>query len=167
MMPLYLTGHFGTPVDVVTLLYAVNCVTVVSLQFMANRISNRIGAGITFSVGLILYGISDVVFWETGNVLFLIANVVLLTSGENFTSPYAQIALSRLAPPDRRGEYFGVGALASGAIAPFDPFVSTFMLGYFAGALYWMWVILASACVLFAVAFWPVQRWLQRSPSPA
>lgn len=166
MMPLYLNGHFGTPIYLVTVLYAVNCVTVVSLQFLVNRVSKRVGAGIAFSLGLLLYAVSDVVFWMTGNPLVLAANVVLLTSGENFTTPYSQVILSKIAPEDRRGEYFGVSALFSGVILPFSPFVGTFMLGYFSQSLYWMWAILAGGCVLFAVLFLPVQRWLERSPPP-
>ncbi len=121
MMPLYLTGHFGIALYLVTLLYAVNTITVVSTQFLANKVPARIGPGVAFSVGLVLYATSDVVFWLTGNFFLLVANVVLLTSGENLTSPYAFVAISKIAPADRRGEYFGANQLLSGVIAPFGP----------------------------------------------
>lgn len=169
MMPLYLTGRFGIPVAFITLLYAVNTVTVVATQFLANRVPDRMGEGVAFSIGLVLYAVSDAVFWATGNIALLAANVVLLTTGENLTSPYAQVIVSRIAPADRRGEYFGASQLIAGVIGPFSPFVGTFMLGYFAGALYWMWGFLAGACLTLAVVFLPVHRWLERqrpAPSP-
>ena len=40
------------------------------------------------------------------------------------------------------------------------------MLGYFAGGLYWMWGLLAGACLALAFTFVWVDRWLA-SPSPA
>lgn len=162
MMPIYLTEHFGIAIYFLTLLYAINTMTVVATQFLANRASERIGAGVAFSLGLTLYAASDIFFWLTGNLLVLAANIVLLTTGENLTSPYSFVIISKIAPSDRRGEYFGASQFFQGVIGAFSPFIGTFMLGYFAGQLYWMWGILAGACLTLAIVFIPVSRWFER-----
>ena len=130
-LPLYLTRFLSIPEEFITILYAINTVTVIMFQYRLNIIAEKIGYVRSFSLGLILYAMSFIVFGLTGNIIILALNVVLLTLGESLANPFFSVTISRIAPADKRGEYFGFSSAISGIIGTFSPFVGTLFLTIF------------------------------------
>ena len=139
-LPLYLTRFLNIPEEFITILYAINTVTVIVFQYRLNILAEKIGYVRSFSLGLVLYALSFIVFGLTGNIIILALNVVLLTLGESLTNPFFSVTVSRIAPADKRGEYFGFSSAISGIIRTFSPFVGTLFLTIFFNIPIDMWL---------------------------
>ena len=139
-LPLYFTRFLNIHEDFITILYAINTVIVIMFQYRLNVIAEKIGYVRSFSLGLILYAMSFIVFGLTGNIIILALNVVLLTLGESLANPFFSVTISRIAPADKRGEYFGFSSAISGIIGTFSPFVGTLFLTIFFNIPIDMWL---------------------------
>lgn len=151
ILPLYLTSRFSYPEIQITALYAVNTLIVILFQFRINSLARRIGEVPTYALGMIVYSAAYFVFGLTGAFVILIANAAALTIGENMTSQFSQVFISRIAPPDRRGEYFGYSSAIFSVIFPFSPLVGTMLLQYLHGYPLIMWGVITAACVIMAI----------------
>ena len=151
MLPLYLTSRYHYSTFLITGLYAVNTIIVILLQFRINSLGKRFGEVTAYSMGLILYALSDIVFGLTGAFALLVLNVVMLTVGENMTAQFSQVFISRLAPVEMRGRYFGFSSAVFSFIFPLSPFLGTGLLELFHGTPLLLWGIIAGMCFLMAI----------------
>jgi len=151
MLPLYLTSRYHYSTFLITGLYAVNTIIVILLQFRINSLGKRFGEVTAYSMGLILYALSDIVFGLTGAFALLVLNVVMLTVGENMTAQFSQVFISRLAPEEMRGRYFGFSSAVFSFIFPLSPFLGTGLLELFHGTPLLLWGIIAGMCFLMAI----------------
>ena len=151
MLPLYLTSRYHYSTFLITGLYAVNTIIVILLQFRINALGKRFGEVAAYSMGLILYAFSDIVFGLTGAFAVLVLNVVMLTVGENMTAQFSQVFISRLAPEEMRGRYFGFSSAVFSFIFPLSPFLGTGLLELFHGTPLLLWGIIAGLCFLMAI----------------
>ena len=151
MLPLYLTSRYHYSTFLITGLYAVNTIIVILLQSRINALGKRFGEVAAYSMGLILYAFSDIVFGLTGAFAVLVLNVVMLTVGENMTAQFSQVFISRLAPEEMRGRYFGFSSAVFSFIFPLSPFLGTGLLELFHGTPLLLWGIIAGMCFLMAI----------------
>jgi MFS family permease len=163
LLPLYLTSRFSYPEIQITSLYAVNTLIVILFQFRVNALSRKIGEVYTYALGLVIYSASYSVFGLTGIFYILLANVALLTMGENMTSQFSQVFISRIAPPDRRGEYFGYNSAIFSFILPFSPFLGTLILQVLHPYPLIMWSIISAALIVMALISLTLRKHI---PSP-
>ncbi|MHB1492936.1 MAG: MFS transporter [Thermoplasmataceae archaeon] len=150
-LPLYLTRFLGIQTTFITVLYAINTAVVVLFQYRLNVIAERIGYVRSFSIGLLFYSLSFIVFGLTGDLVILAFNVVILTVGESMTNPFFSVTISRIAPKDRRGEYFGFTTSIFGIIGTFSPFMGTLFLTFFFNPPIEMWLLLSLATFIMAI----------------
>ncbi|MFG1519642.1 MAG: MFS transporter [Thermoplasmataceae archaeon] len=149
--PLYLTSRFSYSEFQITILYAVNTLVVILFQFKINRLSRRIGEIPTYSLGLVLYAAAYLIFGVVGIFPILIMIVTMLTFGENMTSQFSQVFISRIAPENRRGEYFGYSSAVFSFIYPFTPLVGTLILQSFNFSPLLVWGTISGLCLMMAM----------------
>ena len=128
-----------------------------------NALAVKIGEIHTYALGLIIYSASYFIFGLTGLFYILLANAALLTMGENMTSQFSQVFISRIAPPDRRGEYFGYSSAIFSFIFPFSPFLGTLILQFLHPYPVIMWSIISAALVVMALISLSLRKHI---PSP-
>ncbi len=150
LLPLFLSGIYGYNDLEITSLYAINAVIVISLQFRVNALSRRFGEVYIYASGLVIYGFTYLIFGFIGEFPLLCANAVILTVGENMTSQFSQVFISRIAPQERRGEYFGFSSSIFGFVYPFSAIIGPYMLQDLHGDPVLLWGIICAACLIMA-----------------
>ena len=150
LLPLFLSGIYGYNGLEITSLYAINAIIVISLQFRVNALSRKFGEVYIYVSGLIIYGFTYLVFGFIGEFPLLCANVVVLTLGENMTSQFSQVSISRIAPEGRRGEYFGFSSSIFGFVYPFSAIIGPYMLQELHDYHVLLWGIICAACLIMS-----------------
>ncbi len=151
----YILSQFLSAVDklsysLIGIIFTVNGIAVITLQLPVNRALYRIDEMTRFSFGLIIYSITFFVFSLTKNVTLLILNVVALTIGENVISPASSSVIGKIAPEDKRGQYYGGFSLINNLIGPFSPLLYEFMLSLFFREPLLLWSVVSSICISLA-----------------
>ena len=151
-LPLYLETYRHITEFYITMLYSINTVVVILLQYRLNAIGERFGYIRSFAVGMILYAFSFLGFAATGNIFLLAGNCFMLTIGECLCNPFLSVTISRISPEDKRGEYFGFSNAISGVVFPLGPFIGTAFLTYLFNPQILMWVTFFFINVSLAIA---------------
>ncbi|MEM0160500.1 MAG: MFS transporter [Thermoplasmata archaeon] len=133
------------------LLFAVNGLTVIIFQLPINTILKNVSEMNRISLGMIIYASSFFVIGITDNFYLLILDVIFLTFGENTISPAMSSIIGKIAPMDKRGEYFGGFSMINGVIGPFSPVFYEYLLSLFIRQFMLLWGIIAIICVIIAV----------------
>jgi MFS family permease len=133
------------------LLFAVNGLTVIIFQLPINSVLKRMGELNRISLGLMIYASSFFVIGITNNFYLLILDVIFLTFGENTISPAITNIIGKIAPVDKRGEYFGGFSMISGVVGPFSPVFYEYLLSLFIRQFILLWGIISAICIVLAV----------------
>ncbi|HLH86596.1 MAG TPA: MFS transporter [Thermoplasmataceae archaeon] len=162
------TGQWGTTltlfwsgVDHITnrfigTLYAVNGLVVVFFQVPINYLFLHLRDRHRISIAVLMYAFGFFALAFSTNSIFLILDVVLLTIGENTISPVIYGLVSKIAPEDRRGQYFGAFQLMNGLVTPVAPVLGTTLIQYFSFNPVIVWLpilILGIVSSVFITAF--------------
>jgi sugar phosphate permease len=141
--PLYLTSDLGYPNLYVTALFAVNTMVVIFLQSPLNVVLKRVSDTSRIMLGLALFAVGYLFFWQFTQYVFLIVAVIIMTIGENMNAPASVSLITKLAPEDRRGAYFGLNSSISSVIVPFRPFAGTLLLAITFSSPATSWLVIA------------------------
>ncbi len=141
--PLYLTSDLGYPNLYVTALFAVNTMVVIFLQSPLNVVLKRVSDTSRIMLGLALFAVGYLFFWQFTQYVFLIVAVIIMTIGENMNAPASVSLITKLAPEDRRGAYFGLNSSISSVIGPFRPFAGTLLLAITFSSPATSWLVIA------------------------
>lgn len=139
------------------ILYGTNGLYVAIFQMYTNKIFAGIRDHIRLLIGLNIYafGFFALIFFRSFS--FLLIDVFVLTMAENITAPIISTIISRLAPYNKRGQYFGAFQVIAGVIGPSAPVMGTFFIQYFPSNLGILWiVVLVISLLITAVTllFW-------------
>ncbi|MCL4335674.1 MAG: MFS transporter [Candidatus Thermoplasmatota archaeon] len=121
------------------LLYAVNGIAVVFLQIPTNWLFSRVKDYKRIAVGGLVYAFSFFALAFSSNILFLLVDVIFITIGENILSPVAYSIIGKMAPAEKRGQYYGAFQLIIGLVMPIAPVIGTILLTSFSGNPLMMW----------------------------
>ncbi|MGP6207864.1 MFS transporter [Cuniculiplasma sp. SKW3] len=130
-MPLYLSTQWLLNPVYITILYSVNTMVVVFFQSKITSLAIRFKEYKVFSYGILFYSLSFFIFSITGNIFLLALAIVILTIGENLMSPVSSSIISKIAPEDQRGEYFGINSLIYNIVTPVSLFLGIILLQIF------------------------------------
>ncbi len=153
MTPIFLESVYKFPIFFITILYAVNTMVVVFVQRPINTIFNKMRDGDRIALGLMIFSISYLVIGLVSSFAAICAAVVLLTLGENVLVPALTTVVSKIAPAERRGTYFGFSSMVSSFISPFTPLLGTFLLSFFSGKPLLIWGTISAMGVIIGLAF--------------
>ena len=138
-LTLFWTTVDRVPNAMVGVLYSVNGIVVVFLQMPINSLLAKMRDFNRIALGGIIYAVSFFALVFSSNFIFLIADVVCLTIGENVVSPVTYSLIGKVAPREKRGQYFGAFQLILGFVTPLAPVLGTGLLSVFAGDPVMMW----------------------------
>ena len=147
----FIAGQWGTTltlfwsnVDLVSnnsigLLYAINGIVVVFLQIPINWALAKMKDFRRIALGGLVYAFSFFALVFSSNIFFLAADVVFITIGENILSPVAYSVVGKMAPADKRGQYYGAFQLIMGSVMPVAPVIGTLLLTRYSSDPIYMW----------------------------
>lgn len=130
LTPLYFSSIGGYTNFEITVVFAVNTIVVLTVQTPINRLFKNVSDTTRIVFGLLLFCVGFIIFALTFNYLFVVIAVVILTTGENLGAPASSAIITKLAPEDRRGAYFGLSSSIGSVISPFRPLVATSLLTF-------------------------------------
>ena len=167
IFPLYITGHDGLPVFDATLMYSFNTAVIVVFQPAANRFLERIGEIPAFVIGTAIFASGYIFFGLTSSLIVLFAVVFVISIGEDLVLMIPQIIVSRIAPMDRRGEYFGTNSALLSISFSLSPIVGTSLLYIFTTNQQWAWYVISIVCFITLLFSPYVARKLKGNLVPA
>lgn len=121
-----MVDHVGN--GMIGVLYSVNGLVVLFLQLPIIRIIKRLGDMTQVALGGFIYSVSFFALAFFSSFAFLIIDVIVITIGENIISPVSMNIVGKLAPPEKRGQYYGTFQLMNGLITPAAPILGTALL---------------------------------------
>lgn len=143
----------GISNTLIGILYAINGVVVVFLQIPTNWALAKMKDYRRIALGGFVYSMAFFAMAFISGFIFLAIDVVFITLGENILSPVAYSIVGKMAPPDRRGQYYGAFQLIMGLIMPVAPVIGTVLLTKYQYEPLLMWgpLMLLGVAVSFAV----------------
>lgn len=143
-LTLFWTSFDRIPNVTIGILYSLNGLFVVLLQLPTNRMMINIPDHVRMFIGGMIYAVSFFALSLFSGFAFLVIDVFFLTLGENTISPVTSSVVSKIAPDDRRGQYFGAFYLVSGFVTPMAPLMGTSLMQYFSYSPIIFWGIIAA-----------------------
>ncbi|MFI7549440.1 MFS transporter [Verrucosispora sp. WMMD703] len=117
----HLSAGFADGTKILGYVLTTNAVTVVVVQLFVSRYARKRDPVRSIVIGGVLLVAGMVGFAFAGPGWQFVAAMVIFTIGETFIIPAEFAVIDRIAPPDRRGSYFGAQTFAQlgGFIGPF------------------------------------------------
>ncbi len=142
----------------VGLLYSVNGIVVTVGQLPINRLLRKFNEISRINLGYLFYVFSFSLLPFFRGFDFLIIDTILITFGENINTPSINTAISKISPPEKRGQYFTSFQVLTGATAPLAPVLGMILLTIFSRDLALIWLPFTAMGVLMFVLFIPFWR---------
>jgi len=151
-------GVFATSIIGITeanlgILFTVNGVAVVLMQWPAARLAGRVGIRWGLVIGCLLYaaGYFSVAF--APGFAVLIGSMVVITMGEVIFSPTSTAAVANMAPSERVGRYMGFFGLTEALGWSAGPFIGGLLFDRWSGIPVALWGTIAAMGVVAAGGF--------------
>ena len=148
------------------LLFTINGVAVVLLQWPAARLSNRIGARWGLALGCALYALGYFSVSLASGFPFLIGSMIVITLGEVVFSPTSTAAVANMAPARRIGRYMGLFGLSEALGWSLGPFVGGILFDAWSATPIALWGTIAAIGIVAAMGFGATTR-VGRGPGEA
>lgn len=153
-LTLYIFDFKNLPITYIGYIYALNGALVVITQlpilsFMNSHLTPMEWRG----VGLIYYAAGFVITAFSGDLIFFLIVMSIMTIGEDFLAPTTQTIITTLSPADKRGTYIGMYNLVTSFGAFLGAIIGLFLLSYLSGELSEFWFIFASGTFLVAMIY--------------
>ena len=162
-LPLYAGVRAAVPTDLIGYIYAVNGVVVVVGQYPITNFMKRypdivsmIAGALAYTVGYLLVGFSTTLPQFMGDM-------VIITIGENLTSPIMNTVVSRIAPEGKVARYMGFLGMVNSTGRALGPSVGAFFIAIYAYDGLRIWSSVGAFGLLSIVAFVAFARMLSRS----
>jgi MFS family permease len=140
------------------LLYSVNGIVVTLGQLPINRLLSKMEDITRINMGFLVYLASFSVLPFFKGFLFLVIDTIFITIGENIISPSINTIVSRIAPVNKRGQYFTSFQVLTGMVSPLAPVIGTILLTIFSANLGLIWYPFTILGVIFFFVFIPFWR---------
>ncbi|MEV0899955.1 MFS transporter [Actinoplanes sp. NPDC049802] len=135
----YLSGGFADGVMILGYVLATNAVTVVLLQVVVTRVTEKRNPVTAITVGCLLTVAGMAGFAFAGNLWQFVAAMVVFSLGEILIYPAEFAIIDRIAPEENRGAYFGAQTFAQIGVF-IGPFTGGLLLGAYNGTVMFLGV---------------------------
>lgn len=155
-LPTYSVIHVGIKASQLGYIYAVNGLVVVLGQYPMTALMRRFSDVTTMTLGAVLYGFGYLLVGFSDGLLPLMLDMIVITSGENLTSPGINTIVSKIAPQDRTARYMGFIGMLNSTGRSLGPSIGTMFLSVYAysGLSTWSSIsAFAGASVLILLSF--------------
>jgi MFS family permease len=152
-LTLFLSGSYHLSVAQIGLMYSLNGVIVVLFQIPVNRLMSRFHDIDRLAVGMVIYAVSFIIFGLFSAYYIILTATAILTIAENIFSPAVSTLISKMAPSNRRGEYFGAYSAVNALTSPLFIIFGAFLLTSLAYSPPIIWGIISIFGVVSSVLF--------------
>lgn len=130
-LPTYSVIQVGIKPSDLGYIYAVNGAAVVLGQYPMTSLMRRFSDVTTMALGAILYSIGYLLVGFSGTLPMLMLDMVIITAGENLTSPGINTIVSKISPKDRTARYMGFIGMLNSTGRALGPSVGTAFLSIY------------------------------------
>lgn len=128
-IPLFATVKVGLASKPIGYIFAVNGLVVVAGQFPITSLVRRMRREIDgVLIGIACYLVGYLLVGLSSNLIELMFDMVIITIGENFTTPTISSIISRIASGDKLGRYMAFNGIARSVGRATGPAVGAFIL---------------------------------------
>lgn len=150
--PLWVVRDLGHSTRFFGLIFTLNTVLIVFLEVSLNMAMLRWPHGRALALGCCCYALGFGLTGLASTQGALLGLTVIWTLGEMILLPTASDAVAGLAPPERRGEYMGLYALAFATALALGPWLG--VKGYARVGPAWVWAGCFMSASLSALVLW-------------
>lgn len=127
-LPLFASLKAGVSSNLIGYIFGVNGLVVVAGQFPVIAVVRRMREIDGIIIGMLLYLIGYLYVGFSTSLSALMLDMVIITIGENFTTPTISTIVSRMAPPGKVGRYMAFTGMANSSGRALGPAVGSFLL---------------------------------------
>lgn len=150
-LPTFSVVHVGIPTYQLGYIYAVNGTVVVLGQYPMTMLLRRFSDVSTMALGAVLYGIGYLMVGFSNSLLMLMLDMVIITAGENLTSPGINTIVSKIAPRDKTARYMGFIGMLNSTGRALGPSIGTAFLSIYAYDGFRTWSSISSFGIVAVV----------------
>lgn len=150
-LTLFWSSIYLLPKWQIGILYSVNGLVVVTLQAPVNSLLKKMKDHNRLALGGLLFSASFLAIAFTRSFYLIIGDVIFITLAENIVAPVTMTMIAKLAPREKRGQYFGAFQVVAGFIAPTAPVFGTVMLSAFSYSPLYFWSTIAIPGMLISI----------------
>ncbi len=147
-LPIFATNVVNIPTNQIGYIYAVNGFIVVGGQYPMSWILRRMNDINVMVLGAAFYALGYFLIGLSHNLLGIMLDMVVITVGENLTSPGMNSVVSKIAPRDKVGRYMGFLSTMNSSGRAIGPSIGTAFMYVFSYRGFEVW----SALSLLGVA---------------
>ncbi|MCL4307556.1 MAG: MFS transporter [Candidatus Thermoplasmatota archaeon] len=162
-LPLYAGVKAAVPTDLIGYIYAVNGVVVVVGQYPITNFMKRYPDIVSMMAGALAYTIGYLLVGFSTTLPQFMGDMVVITIGENLTSPIMNTVVSRIAPEGKVARYMGFLGMVNSTGRALGPSVGAFFIAIYAYNGLRIWSSVGAFGLLSIVAFMAFARMLARS----
>jgi DHA1 family multidrug resistance protein B-like MFS transporter len=155
-LPTFSVTSIGIRASDISYIFMVNGIVVVLGQYPMTALMRKFPDVVTMMAGALLYSIGYFMVGVSPNLLWLILDMIIITAGENLTSPGINSIVSRIAPKDKVARYMGFVGMVNSTGRAIGPSIGTTLMFLLAlnGILIWSFVgVFGAAAILILIAF--------------
>ncbi len=127
-LPLYSEIVIKINISDIGYIYAINGLVVVLGQYPLIKLFSRFGDLNTFIAGALFYALGYFIIAFSTNLYGLMFDMVIITIGENLTTPTINSVISKMSPAGKTGRYMGFNAMFNSIGRAFGPSVGTYIM---------------------------------------
>ncbi|WP_393971841.1 MFS transporter [Oxyplasma meridianum] len=155
-LTLFLSTDYLFTAYQIGVMYAINGIVVAIFQLPVNRLVSKLSEPNRISLGLIFYAVTFLLISFSSNFYFILIDIAFLTIGENISTPPITSSIGKMAPSDKRGQYYGVFQVFSSTLSPLAIVFGTSILPFFLKmpVIFWGIIFAINISVAFFIFFY-------------
>lgn len=161
-LPLYAGVKAAVPTDMIGYIYAVNGLVVVVGQYPISNFMKRYPEMFSMIAGALAYTLGYLLVAFSTTVPQFMGDMVIITIGENLTSPIMNTVVSIIAPRDRVARYMGFLGMVNSTGRALGPSVGAFFIALYAYDGLKIWSSIGAFGILSIIAFIAFSQMMRR-----
>ncbi len=143
-LPVYANTYAGVKEWQIGYIYAVNGVVVVLGQIPMSMITRKMRDTTVMMFGMFFYSLGYALIGLSTTLLQIMFIMVIITTGENFTTPGMTTVVSKIAPKGKTGFYMGFNSMMNSTGRALGPSMGSAILYLESARLQVAWVMISS-----------------------
>jgi len=150
---IYAVGIAGLSEIQLGYLYTINGLMVALAQIAVTRLLGKVRFTTQLAIGSLFYFVGYGAMGFSGDFAYLVAIIIVVTTGEIIMSPPSLTLTSRMAPEKQMGRYMGIYSFFTTAGWSLGPLYGGWFLDHLAGQPGPAWLLIASLAIFAALGF--------------
>lgn len=155
-LPTFSVSNIGIKPSDIGFIFMVNGLVVVIGQYPMTTLLRRFSDVTIMMVGALFYAVGYFLVGLSPNLFWLIIDMIVITAGENLTSPGINSVVSKIAPKDKVARYMGFVGMVNSTGRAIGPSIGTVLMFLFAysGLMIWSFIgVFGAAAIVILASF--------------